>query len=105
MGSTAQGRVTMRHEVIMAAGIIFGMLPTMSIAQPRINCGELQRACAMKEQLGEKGEGNCRRFRQLCGDVDVRQRQCVELRRACLNKDRLGERGEGNCRRYREVCR
>ena len=32
----------------------------------RPNCGELRRACLNKERLGEQGEGNCRRYRQLC---------------------------------------
>jgi hypothetical protein len=29
-------------------------------------CRELRRACMHKEELGEQGEGNCRRYRQLC---------------------------------------
>jgi len=64
-------------------------------------CDELRRACENKDRLGERGEGNCRRYRETCqrparGDV---------WRSACLNKERLGEQGEGNCRRYRETCR
>lgn len=34
------------------------------------NCGELRRACLHKEELGEQGEGNCRRYRQACGRGD-----------------------------------
>ena len=32
----------------------------------RPNCRELRAACTHKEQLGEEGQGNCRRYRQLC---------------------------------------
>ena len=39
-------------------------LPTIAQAQ---NCRELRRACEMKEELGERGQGNCQRYRQLCG--------------------------------------
>ena len=29
-------------------------------------CRELRRACLHKEELGEEGQGNCRRYRQIC---------------------------------------
>ena len=29
-------------------------------------CEELRRACLHKEELGEEGEGNCRRYRETC---------------------------------------
>jgi hypothetical protein len=67
-------------------------------------CEELRRACENKDRLGERGEGNCRRYRESC-ERPARRDVCGELREACLNKDRLGEQGEGNCRRYRETCR
>jgi hypothetical protein len=31
-----------------------------------VNCRELRYACVNKERLGEQGEGNCRRYRELC---------------------------------------
>lgn len=68
------------------------------------HCAELRRACEMKDRLGERGEGNCRRYRETCLRP-VRRESCAELRAACLNKERLGEQGEGNCRRYRQACR
>jgi hypothetical protein len=68
------------------------------------HCEQLRRACENKDQLGERGEGNCRTYRETCLRP-VRRDRCEDLRAACLNKDRLGEQGEGNCRRYREVCR
>ena len=67
-------------------------------------CDELRRACENKDALGERGEGNCRRYRE-SRQRPSRRDVCSELRSACLNKDRLGEQGEGNCRRYRETCR
>lgn len=66
-------------------------------------CRELRQACLMKGSLGERGEGNCKRYREQC-QSQGRDDDCSELRRACLNKGQLGERGEGNCRRYRERC-
>ncbi len=67
-------------------------------------CEELRRACENRDRLGERGEGNCRRYRETCLRP-VRRDVCAELRAACLNKDQLGEQGEGNCRRYRRTCR
>jgi hypothetical protein len=29
-------------------------------------CDELRAACLQKERLGERGEGNCRRYRETC---------------------------------------
>ena len=67
-------------------------------------CEELRLACENKDALGERGEGNCRRYRNTCQRVSLRQ-MCRDLRNACLYKNELGERGEGNCRRYRDTCR
>jgi hypothetical protein len=64
-------------------------------------CERLRRACMYKEERGEVGEGNCRRYRQECGG---RASYCERLRRACINKEERGEVGEGNCRRYRNEC-
>lgn len=30
-------------------------------------CARLRRACEFKGERGERGEGNCRRYRQVCG--------------------------------------
>jgi hypothetical protein len=64
-------------------------------------CERLRRACVYKEQRGEVGEGNCRRYRSECGG---RASYCERLRRACYNKEERGEVGQGNCRRYRSEC-
>ena len=74
------------------------------------SCRELRRACEMKDSLGERGEGNCRRFRERCGGGfeggggGGSSNRCERLRRACMFKDERGQRGEGNCRRFREEC-
>ena len=65
-------------------------------------CERLRRACIYKEERGEVGEGNCRRYRAECtGRVSY----CERLRRACTYKEERGEVGYGNCRRYRIECR
>jgi hypothetical protein len=63
-------------------------------------CERLRRACQNKEERGEVGEGNCRRYREECGGTSY----CDRLRRACVYKEYRGESGEGNCRRYRREC-
>jgi hypothetical protein len=63
-------------------------------------CERLRRACVYKEERGEEGEGNCRRYRRECGGTSY----CERLRRACIYKQYRGEEGEGNCRRYRREC-
>ncbi len=65
------------------------------------HCERLRRACTYKEERGEVGEGNCRRYRAECSR---RLSYCGQLRQACLYKERRGEIGEGNCRRYRREC-
>ena len=64
-------------------------------------CERLRRACVYKEERGEVGEGNCRRYREECGGGPS---YCERLRRACFNKEERGEMGQGNCRRYRSEC-
>jgi hypothetical protein len=34
------------------------------------DCEELRRACLHKDELGEEGEGNCRRYRETCKNPD-----------------------------------
>ena len=34
------------------------------------DCEELRGACLHKDELGEEGEGNCRRYRETCKDPD-----------------------------------
>lgn len=81
----------------------FGVV--QAYAQPAPNCEELKLACENKDALGEKGEGNCRRYREACLQHHRGDPYCNDLRSACLHKRELGEEGAGNCRRYREECR
>jgi hypothetical protein len=67
-------------------------------------CESLRRDCEAKGQLGERGEGNCRRYREQCG-FQRSASYCARLRRECRDKGERGERGEGNCRRFREECK
>jgi len=64
-------------------------------------CERLRRACIYKEERGEAGEGNCRRYRAECGG---RVSYCERLRRACVHKEERDQVGYGNCRRYRIEC-
>lgn len=64
-------------------------------------CGRLRRGCINREEWGEVGQGNCRRYRQECGGG---RSYCQRLREACIYKEERGEVGEGNCRRYRREC-
>jgi hypothetical protein len=77
------------------------LMPTLAQAQ---SCRELRRACEMKEELGETGQGNCRRYREMCGGGGGIRESCRDLRWRCLHKEELGETGQGNCRAYREQC-
>jgi hypothetical protein len=64
-------------------------------------CERLRVRCKYKYELGEEGDGNCRRWREQCAD---RGGYCERLRYKCRHKYERGEEGEGNCRRYREEC-
>jgi hypothetical protein len=66
-------------------------------------CETLRRECEMRNELGERGEGNCRRYHDECGSPRSAS-DCARLRADCLYKGEHGERGEGDCRRYREEC-
>ena len=64
-------------------------------------CERLRRRCIYKEERGEVGEGNCRRYREECTGG---RSYCQRLRDACIYREERGEVGEGNCRRYRREC-
>jgi hypothetical protein len=64
-------------------------------------CERLRIRCQYKYELGEQGEGNCRRYREECGG---RGNYCERLRYRCRHKYELGLEGEGACRRFRAEC-
>ena len=42
--------------------------PSAALAQwDERRCRRLRRACEFKDERGERGEGNCRRYRRECG--------------------------------------
>jgi hypothetical protein len=84
---------------IAAAMAMLIVLPASAYAQSG-RCEELRLACEHKDQLGEKGAGDCRTYRQACS-----WQVCRQLRYQCLHKDQLGGEGQGFCERYRETCR
>jgi hypothetical protein len=59
----------------------------------------------MRGELGERGQGNCERYRDQCQGGSSRQDHCTRLREACMFKRENGEEGQGNCQRYRDECR
>lgn len=60
-------------------------------------CGELRRACLYKDVMGERGQGNCKRYRQKCG---VNPDYCARLFEACVQNPKR----EQGCRHYRLEC-
>jgi hypothetical protein len=65
-------------------------------------CSYLRYRCENKGELGEWGQGNCRRYKTECGGGVSR---CEKLRRACREQREYGDYGGGACRRYRYECR
>lgn len=88
---------------LLAACCLMFLVPIAAYAQEP-NCEELKLACDQKDALGERGQGNCRKYRETCLVHHRGSPYCNELRSACLHKHELGEAGQGNCRRYREEC-
>ena len=85
---------------LFSAGAVSAAPPSLSLQESLKNgvglvlkvqsrCETLRRACAGKRELGETGEGNCRRYREECSGRSASY--CAHLRQACLYK---GERGE-----------
>jgi hypothetical protein len=42
--------------------------PDRPYARAGGECRELRQACLHKDELGEQGQGNCQRYRRLCGE-------------------------------------
>ena len=79
-------------------------------AQSRGYCEELRRACLYKRELGEAGQGNCRRYQAECGGrnygppryaPDYRgPGRCQYWRNRCANAYGWGTKGWHDCMRY-----
>src|SRR5437667_7526634 len=52
-------------------------------------CEQLRRACEYKDRLGERGEGNCRTYRETC-QRPGRRATCGEVRQTGRKKDTVG---------------
>ena len=72
-----------------------------SVPSAMNDCEELRLACEQKNRLGEQGQGNCRRYREECGNP---QDYCQNLQWRCMHKEETGEAGKGICRKYRDEC-
>ena len=77
----------MRTYALTIAAAAFFALPTSAFSQnvksrpggvriepgyhgrsvARSNCREMRKACLNKEELGERGQGNCQQYRRMCG--------------------------------------
>jgi hypothetical protein len=55
-----------RGPTIQAPGVSIELGRSGPTVRRGVNCEELRYACINKDRLGEQGEGNCRRYRQLC---------------------------------------
>ena len=95
--------VSVASAAPIAPGLTDGAAKIETLVQKTASsdyCAYLRYKCNNKGQLGEEGEGNCRRYRRECGQISY----CERLRRACIYKEERGVVGEGNCRRYRNEC-
>src|SRR5262245_4806152 len=55
-----------RGPTVQVPGVSIELGRSGPTVRPAVNCEELRYACINRERLGEQGEGNCRRYRQLC---------------------------------------
>jgi hypothetical protein len=73
-------------------------------------CETLRRACLYKRELGEQGQGNCRRYQQECGGRDYGPPRyspqyrgpgrCEYWRNRCANAYGWQSKGWYDCMRY-----
>jgi hypothetical protein len=73
---TMQGSKIMRAYIFALTAAMAFALPTAASAQPVADqpsqaepsrkCEELRKACLHKDELGERGEGNCKWYRENC---------------------------------------
>jgi hypothetical protein len=82
--------------------ILMFSLPTIAVAA---DCDALRRACQMRDELGERGQGNCVRYHDRCGGGSSSADRCTQLREACMYRKENDEQGQGNCKKYRDECR
>jgi hypothetical protein len=65
--STATGAPAVQSEPSLLQLVQYGGWRAEREYSYRRYCARLRRACMFKEERGEIGEGNCRRYRRECG--------------------------------------
>ena len=66
---------------VILAAVVAGTIVGASPAAAQ-SCSELRRACEMRDELGERGQGNCRRYREACAqqsDSPAQAQSCQSL--------------------------
>jgi hypothetical protein len=68
--ATVGGAMALSASAGPITGSARDSVATQSVVEPVQDsryCRRLRRACEFKEERGEAGEGNCRRYRRECG--------------------------------------
>lgn len=87
--------------VFAAAVAGAGLAASASAIRVQDDCDDLRQACLDRDAMGERGQGNCRRFRDRCG---VSPDYCARLLETCIQAKALGLKHERSCRHYRLEC-
>ena len=66
------------------------------------DCEDLRQGCLHRNAMNERGQGNCRRFRDRCG---ISPEYCALLLETCIQKKARGSKDVRSCRHYRLECR
>jgi hypothetical protein len=66
---------------------VIGPESTVQQVQGRRYCDELRRACLNKNRLGEKGEGNCQKYRTECRTFGYRSTEGSQDRSPRRSRD------------------
>ena len=66
---------------------VIGPESTVQQIQGRRYCDELRRACLNKNRMGEKGEGNCQRYRTECRTFGYRSPESSQDRSPRRSRD------------------
>jgi hypothetical protein len=51
---------------VFALMVVMGIVRSIIIIAGGDDCRELRLACLHKDELGEQGQGNCQRYREIC---------------------------------------
>ena len=86
----------------LSFGLIDGDRAGGFVLRVEDDCEDLRRACLDKDAMGERGQGNCKRYREQC---HVSPDHCARLLKACLRKDAESPKRKRSCRHYRLECR